>query len=314
MNNQSEDQVIKRVRGVLAGLREIGLGDHAGAQITRLGGLTNLVFRVETGGRDVCLRLAGAGTEDYIDRKVEAHNARAAAAAGVGPKVIHADAATGVMVTQFLSGCQTMTPALFASTPGAAARAGRALRRLHDSGQKFQHRFELFAMIDEYLALLEKKPVPFPKGYHQVLGQAEAMRAALAVHPGDLAPCHCDPLAENFLDDGTTMWIVDWEYSGRNDPLWDLGDLSVEGSFDAATEEELINAYFGGGASDAQFGRIVIYKAACDLLWTLWGLIQLANDNQAEDFAAYAQTRFSRCERLMSAPGFVEHLRAVEKD
>ena len=313
MDNTIDEQTIARVRATLAGLPDIGVGHTSDARITRLGGLTNLVFQVESGDKCVCLRLPGAGTEDYIDRAVEAHNARCAATAGVGPKVLHADAASGVMVTQFLACCQTMTPALFASTPGAAARAGRALRQLHDSGQEFQYRFELFAMIDEYLALLKKKPVPFPEGYAQVLCEAEAMREALAAQPGTLAPCHCDPLCENFLDDGTGMWIVDWEYSGRNDPLWDLGDLCVEGEFDEATQAELLDAYFDGRASEAQLGRIVIFKAACDLLWTLWGLIQLANDNQAEDFAAYAQTRFSRCQELMASPAFAGHLRAVRK-
>ena len=71
-------------------------------------------------------------------------------------------------------------------------------------------------------------------------------RAALDAHPAALAPCHCDPLCENFLDTGERMWIVDWEYSGMNDPLWDLGDLSVEGEFGPEEDEELLAAYFGG--------------------------------------------------------------------
>ena len=67
-----------------------------------------------------------------------------------------------------------------------------------------------------------------PEGYHDVVREAEAVRRALNRHPATLAPCHCDPLSENFLDDGKRMWVVDWEYSGMNDPFWDLGDMSVE--------------------------------------------------------------------------------------
>jgi thiamine kinase-like enzyme len=106
---------------------------------------------------------------------------------------------------------------------------------------------------------------------------------------------------------------VDWEYSGMNDPLWDLGDLSVEAGFDVAQEEEMIQAYFGGEPSLAERGRIVIYKAMCDLLWTLWGLIQFANDNPAEDFWVYATTRFERCKALMADPAFEGHLQAVRR-
>jgi len=109
------------------------------------------------------------------------------------------------------------------------------------------------------------------------------------------------------------MWIVDWEYSGMNDPLWDLGDLSVEGQFDANQEEEMIRTYFDGEPRPAERGRIVIHKAMCDLLWTLWGLIQHANKNPVDDFWAYATNRFERCKTLMATPDFARHVAAVRK-
>ncbi|MCO5154532.1 MULTISPECIES: choline kinase family protein [unclassified Shinella] len=277
--------------------------------VERLGGLTNLVFRV----RDWCLRVPGRGTEEYIDRGNEAAAAREAARVGVGPEVFHADPASGLMVTRFIPGATTMTPEGFKAVAGAPARAGEAFRRLHDSGAVFPARFELFAMIDDYLAVLATKDVALPEGYHEGLREAEAVRAALAAHPLPVVACHCDPLCENFLDTGDRMWIVDWEYSGMNDPMWDLGDLSVEAEFDRAQEEAMIRAYFGGEPKPAERGRIVIYKAMCDLLWTLWGLIQLANGNPAADFRAYADGRFARCRALMADPVFAASVAAVSK-
>jgi len=273
----------------------------------RLGGLTNLVFRVG----DYCLRIPGRGTEEYIDRANEAVAAGEAARAGVSPEVLHVDKQTGIMVTRFIDGAVTMSPENFRMRKGAPGRAGAAFRQLHGSGAVFPFRFELFAMIDDYLAILSTKDVALPEGYHDVVREAEAVRAALAAHPLPLVACHCDPLCENFLDTGERMWIVDWEYSGMNDPMWDLGDLSVEGGFDAGQDEEMLAAYFGGAPSPADRGRMVIYKAMCDLLWTLWGLIQLANDNPADDFRAYADGRFARCKALMATPEFSRHLAAV---
>jgi thiamine kinase-like enzyme len=273
----------------------------------RMGGLTNRVYRIG----DLVLRLPGRGTEAYIDRTAEAISARAAAAAGVSPEVIHADPATGVMVTRFIAGTETMSPAAFRSRKGSPARAGQAFARLHASGAAFPARFELFAMIDDYLGHLTGKDVALPQGYHQVLDEAQSIRAALAARPLPLAPCHCDPLCENFLDTGSRMWVVDWEYCGMNDPMWDLGDLSVEGGFDAAQDAEMLAAYFGGPPAPADLGRMVIYKAMCDLLWTLWGLLQLANQNPADDFRAYADTRFARCRALMASPDFARHLAAI---
>jgi len=142
---------------------------------------------------------------------------------------------------------------------------------------------------------------------------AEAGRKVLDAHPIPLAPCHCDPLCENFIDDGERMWIVDWEYSGMNDPFWDLGDVSVEAGFAREHDEQMMQAYCGGRLDDALFGRMVIYKAMCDLLWTLWGLIQHANGNPADDFWTYAINRFERCKALMGSGGFARHLAAVDR-
>ncbi|MFT7597009.1 MAG: thiamine kinase-like enzyme [Paracoccaceae bacterium] len=299
---------------VLDALRKVSGYEMVSAdtcQIQRLGGLTNLVYRVETNGKPVIVRIPGAGTEAYIDRKVELHNARVAAEAGIAPQVLWGDDDTGVMISDCVEGIETMTPALFQSRPGSPDRAGVALRALHGAKAPFQFRFELFAMIDDYLSILSGKDIALPAGYPDIVAAAQPIKQLLQDHPVPLTPCHCDPLCENFLDDGQRMWIVDFEYSGMNDPLWDLGDLSVEAGFDDAQDLAMLTAYYGVPPTAAQVGRMVIYKAMCDLLWTLWGLIQHADDNPAEDFWAYAVGRFERCKALMTDPAFDRHLAAV---
>ena len=276
----------------------------------RLGGLTNRVWHLG----DHILRIPGEGTAEYIDRANEAVAARAAAMADVSPEVLHADPGTGLMVTRFIPNTVTMSSDLFRTRSGSPARAALALRRLHGSGQTFPARFDLFQMIDDYRSLLATKSVSLPEGYMDALHDAQTVRAALDAHPRPLVPCHCDPLCENFLDTGSRMWIVDWEYSGMNDPMWDLGDLSVEAGFDAVQDRELLEAYFNGQPSPANHGRMVIYKAMCDLLWTLWGLIQHANGNPADDFLAYATTRFNRFRSLMRDPAIPAHLTAIRAD
>ncbi len=277
----------------------------------RLGGLTNRNWRIEAGGTRSVLRIPGEGTAAYIDRRVEAVNARIAAEAGIGAPVLFFDESDGLMLCAHIDGVTTMTPELFASRPGAPARAARALRAVHRCGRRFAFDFDVFRMIDEYLGVLAKLGAETPAGYAETVAEAGRVRAALAVRPALTVPCHCDPLAENFLDDGERMWVVDWEYSGNNDPMWDLGDLSVEAGLDAAAEEAMLAAYFDGRIPADQHGRMVMYKALCDLLWTLWGLIQHANGNPAEDFWAYAETRLARCRALMGSPEFARHLEAV---
>lgn len=313
MPQETVDQAdIDRARAAIAGIALFKDQHPAETRIARLGGLTNLVFKVTAGGNAWCLRLPGKGTEEYINRANEAAAAKEAARAGVSPQTLFTDARSGIMVTAYVDNTVTMTPQEFKRRRGAPARAGEAFRKLHSSSARFPFRFELFAMIDDYLRILSGKTIDLPDGYHDALREAESARAALGAHKLPLAACHCDPLCENFLDTGERMWIVDWEYSGMNDPMWDLADLSVEAGFDENQEAEMVRAYFDGMARADERGRIVVYKAMCDLLWTLWGLIQHANANPADDFWAYSVNRFNRCKALMNLPSFAGHVAAVK--
>ena len=276
-------------------------------RLDRLGGLTNVNYLVD--GQFV-LRLPGHGTGEYIDRRAEAVASRVASEVGVNAELAFFDADTGIMLTRFVAGAVTMSAHGFGDL-GAVGRAARVLRRLHTSGRVFATDFRLFAMIDEYKALLAAKGANLPDGYAAVQQQAETVRAALEAHPVASVPCHCDPLCENFLDTGERMYLIDYEYAGNNDPMWDLGDLSVEAGFTPEQDSALLNAYFDGSPPPEQVGRMIAYKALCDLLWTLWGVIQHVNGNEADHFWAYAVARFERCRSLMASPRFAVQVAAI---
>ncbi|HZX54409.1 MAG TPA: choline/ethanolamine kinase family protein, partial [Ilumatobacteraceae bacterium] len=244
------------------------LASATGITTKRLAGLTNVNHLVTAGDERFVLRIPGEGTGEYINRVDEEVAARSAAAARVNADVIFFDPSDGLMVTRFLDGAATMNGDLFKDL-GAVSRAGRAFQQLHTTAQPFATDFALFPMIDEYKALLASKGATLPEGYDEVQRQASVIRAALEASPAPLAPCHCDPLCENFLDTGDRMFIIDYEYAGNNDPMWDLGDLSVEGAFSSEQDAALMRAYFGQNPPADQRGRMVAYKALCDLLWTL---------------------------------------------
>jgi thiamine kinase-like enzyme len=305
-----EDRVEKEVELALGGIGLFNDVPMHSIGSERLGGLSNRNYRIDSPVGHFVLRIAGEGTGEYIDRGVEEHNARIAAEAGVNAEVLFFDAGEGTMLCRYIEESVTMNAERFKDL-GAAARAAQAFRQLHQCGRMFRTRFELFEQIDNYLAVVKKLKAPIPEGYAGVQQEAEAVRSALSDKDLPLAPCHCDPLAENFLDTANRMYIVDFEYSGNNDPMWDLGDLSVEAEFDAGQDEVFLQAYFGGDPPAFDVGRMVMYKAMCDLLWTLWGVVQLANKNPVEDFWAYSVGRLTRCRTLMSSEDFPRHLEAV---
>jgi thiamine kinase-like enzyme len=292
---------------VLAAIPGLATGEDV--TIERIGGLTNRNYKISLGSERYVLRLAGAGTSDYIDRAAEAHNARVAAAAGVNAEVLHFEVGDGTMLARYIESL-TMSEAAFKDL-ARVERAARAFRRMHRFTQPFAGRFDVFAQIDEYLALLRRNNARIPDGYEALQKEADIARQVLGERPAALAPCHNDPLAENFLDAGGRMYLVDWEYAGMNDPMWDLGDLSVEAAFGPEQDEALLRAYFDGVPPADQRGRMVLAKGLCDLVWTLWGLLQVMNDNSVDDFWAYSINRFERCRRLLASEEFAAAIAAV---
>ena len=286
--------------------------DPDSISVTRLGGLTNRNYKIDCSHGSYVLRLAGEGTGDYIDRKAEYHDAAIASAAGVNAEIVHFDVGNGTMICRYIENAVTMDIERLRD-PAALQRTGQAFRRLHDCGVDFQNQFDLFGQFDRYLGVLRELGANLPDGYAEAQKDAEKIRAALEAHPLPNKPCHCDPMVENCIDNGEKVYLIDFEYAGNNDPMWDLGDLSVEGDFTSEQEQIFLGAYFGHDPSAFDMGRMIMYKAMCDLLWTLWGVVQHVNDNPAEDFWAYAVGRLERCGKLMAGSEFPKHLEAVRR-
>ncbi|MCP4430994.1 MAG: phosphotransferase [Gammaproteobacteria bacterium] len=280
--------------------------------IEQLGGLTNRNYKVNCERGSFVLRLAGEGTSDYIDRKAELFNASIASKAGVNAEIIHFDVDSGTMICRYIDNAKTMDIEGLRNVD-ALCRTAKAFRQLHDCGEDFQGRFELFGQIDQYLEVLRDLNADLPEGFSEVQQDAEAVRDALSRHELPSKPCHCDPMVENCVDNGRQMYIIDFEYAGNNDPMWDLGDISVEGDFTEEQDRVFLEAYFGHSPDAFDVARMVMYKAMCDLLWTLWGVVQHANNNPAEDFWAYAVERLERCKLLMASDNFPKHLEAVKR-
>lgn len=278
--------------------------------LRRLGSLTNVTYKVTINGEAFVLRLPGNDTSDYINRTTEVHNARMAAAAGINAEVLYFDAKDGTMLSRFIEG-YAMAGERFKRDPTAPTRAALALKRVHGLGNVFRSRFDVFAMIDTYVDILRKLRMPLPEDYYEVGRGAEVVRRALETSPVPLAPCHNDPWPGNFLDAGERLHIVDWEFSGMNDPMWDLGDLSVEAGFAPEEDWIMMKAYYEGSVPLALYSRLVLYKVMSDLLWSLWGFIQYANANPRDDFLSYALGRFENCKTQMGSDNFGWHLDMV---
>ena len=288
--------------------RALGL-DTSKLRVTPIAaGLTNQNYRLDLGDRTFFFRRPGPATELLaVDRENELYNTRAAAKAGVGPKVLQHDARTGGILLEWLPG-RTMSNEAF-QAPGMPARIAEVLRRLH-AGPRFRDDFDMFRLSEYYLRVVDERSIRIPDGYREELPKVALIEAALAVHPLPTVPCHNDLLAENYLDDGRRLWIVDYEYSGNNDPTFELGNTAQELGFDAARQEELCAAYFGE-ATPALLARMRLQMIMSDVGWTLWAAIQAAISTIEYDFFGWAEERWARAQTALDGPDFEDWLTAI---
>ena len=271
-------------------------------------GLTNTNYRVEVDGTPLFVRIPGAATELLaVDRANELHNSRAAAEAGVAPRVVHTIPAWDVFVLEWLPARTMSNEAL--SAPGMPVRIAEVLRRLH-AGPRFRDDFDMFRLAERYLALIDDRGIAIPTGYRDRLDRIPRIEVALARHPLPAVPCHNDLLADNYLDDGERLWLVDWEYSGNNDPTFELANTAQELGWDEARTHELSAAYFGE-ASPALLARMHLQMIMSDVGWTLWAAIQARISTIDYDFTGWAEERWARAMAALEGPQFEGWLRAV---
>src|SRR3989454_6690306 len=249
-------------------LPELARGELAFVALS--GGITNRNFLV-TGAPDgskYVLRLAGNDTHLLgISREVEHAATVAAAGVGVGPEVVAFVRPEGYLVTRFIEG--RPIPEEEMGTPDRLRAVGATLRRIHD-GPAIPGLFVPFRIVEAYRALALSRGVRVPPEYD--LAQAIARRIELAIltAPVELRPCHNDLLNANFIDDGSRIRIVDWEYAGMGDPFFDLGNFAANHRLDERGERALLEAY-SGDAGDEALAALRDMKFMSDFREAMWG-------------------------------------------
>ena len=259
------------------------------------GGLTNRNFRVEVDGESYVLRLAGQDTGLLgIDRNCELACARAAAAAGIAPEVTAAQPELGVLVRRFARG--RVLGEEDVRQPAVLHRVTQALRRYHD-GPGGGGSFSSFETVRRYHRLALERGVKFPEQLAAALERMVHLEVELRSDESP-CPCHNDLLAANFIDDGVTVQIIDWEYAGQGDRYFDLGNLAVNCGFGAEEERSLLRHYFGEVRPGA-LRRLRLMRLMSDLREAFWGYLQVALSSLEVDYSAYGRRHL---DRFLAAP------------
>jgi thiamine kinase-like enzyme len=265
------------------------------------GGLTNRNLKVTTDEASFVVRIAGPNAGLLaIDRDDEYRNSVAAAKADVGAPVIEYRPDLGVLVVGFVEAGTCSKADLRDSE--RLKRVVAACRRLH-RGPLFANDFDMFRLQSWYLSVVQRNGFRLPDRYLEFQPKVERIRHAFASTDEENRPCHNDLLAENCLDDGTKVWLIDYEYSGNNDPCFELGNLWSESNLDLAQLDELITYYYG--RFDAQkAARARLQGLLSKYGWMLWAAIQAAAAPIDFDFWSWGTEKFERAATEFTSSDF----------
>jgi thiamine kinase-like enzyme len=287
--------------------------DIAGRDLTLTalsGGITNRNFRVDAAGTDDrwVIRLAGNDTHLLgISREVEHAATVAAAGVGVGPEVTAFIRPEGYLVTRFIEGSPVSDEAVH--RPETLRRVADSLRRIHD-GPAIPGLFVPLRICEAYRALAMARGVVIPPAYELASAVGRRIELALLANPIELRPCHNDLLNANFIDDGTRIRIIDWEYAGMGDPFFDLGNFSINHALTPDEDRILLEAYDGEVRTD-RLARLTLMRIVSDFREAMWGVLQQGVSSLDVDFVAYATAGFDRLLANAGEPRFATALDEV---
>src|SRR5246127_3262376 len=275
------------------------------------GGLTNTNYKVTSPAGCFVVRISGKDTSLLaIDRENEVHNTVAAAETGVGAPFVASLPEHDALVLGFLEG-----EVMYRERRRRGARLAAiadACRRLQ-GGRRFLHDFDMFEIQPRYLAIVRERGFRLPDRYESFEPQIRALERAMRARPEPAVPCNNDLLAENFIDVGGEMRLIDYEYSGNNEPSFELGNVGSESNLSLAQLEELVAHYYGAPLRN-KVARARLWGLMSKYGWTLWGSIQAGISDLDFDFWGWAMEKYQRAVEELDGPQFSQLLADVQRE
>ena len=261
------------------------------AEIIQIGGMSNKNFKVNFDNKSYVLRVPGNGSEGMVERANEEFNAIEACKLGINPPIRYFNATTGIKLVDFVENAETLNAATVQRHDNMR-KIAEIYRTIHNSHIRLKNEFNIFHEIEKYDRLMADVGAIMYDGWEKVRPKVMELESYLNTLGVDLKPCHNDALYENFIKatDGT-IYLIDWEYSGMNDPMADFAALFIEADFEKENEDYILDKYFEGNVPPEAREKILCYQILWDYLWAQWTVIKEA---KGDDFGTYGRDRYNR--------------------
>ncbi len=263
--------------------------------VEQLGGMTNQNYLVKTTNKQYIVKFFGKGTEKLINRQDEKYNLELLKDLDLDVKNYLFDIEAGIKVNEYIESAITLDST---SIKTKFDKIAPILQTIHASGKELRGEFAPFEEIKKYESLIEEK-IPYAN-YEAVRKEVFSLEKRLADLGVDRKSCHIDLVPENFIESPQgRLYLIDWEYSSMNDPMWDLAALFLESEFTSREEEAFLSRY-ESEQTPVSREKIAIYKILQDAIWSLWTVYK---EEQGADFGDYGVSRYQRAIKGLSYYG-----------
>ena len=263
--------------------------------VEQLGGMTNQNYLVKTTNKQYIVKFFGKGTEKLINRQDEKYNLELLKDLDLDVKNYLFDIEAGIKVNEYIESAITLDST---SIKTKFDKIAPILQTIHASGKELRGEFAPFEEIKKYESLIEEK-IPYAN-YEAVRKEVFSLEKRLVDLGVDRKSCHIDLVPENFIESPQgRLYLIDWEYSSMNDPMWDLAALFLESEF-TSQEEEAFLSHYESEQTPVSREKIAIYKILQDTIWSLWTVYK---EEQGADFGDYGVNRYQRAVKGLSYYG-----------
>ena len=263
--------------------------------VEQLGGMTNQNYLAKTTNKQYIVKFFGKGTEKLINRQDEKYNLELLKDLDLDVKNYLFDIEAGIKVNEYIESATTLDST---SIKTKFDKIAPILQTIHASGKELRGEFAPFEEIKKYESLIEEK-IPYAN-YEAVREEVFSLEKRLADLGVDRKSCHIDLVPENFIESPQgRLYLIDWEYSSMNDPMWDLAALFLESEF-TRQEEEAFLSHYESEQTPVSREKIAIYKILQDAIWSLWTVYK---EEQGADFGDYGVSRYQRAIKGLSYYG-----------
>ena len=263
--------------------------------VEQLGGMTNQNYLAKTTNKQYIVKFFGKGTEKLINRQDEKYNLELLKDLDLDVKNYLFDIEAGIKVNEYIESAITLDST---SIKTKFDKIAPILQTIHASGKELRGEFAPFEEIKKYESLIEEK-IPYAN-YEAVREAVFSLEKRLADLGVDRKSCHIDLVPENFIESPQgRLYLIDWEYSSMNDPMWDLAALFLESEF-TRQEEEAFLSHYESEQTPVSREKIAIYKILQDAIWSLWTVYK---EEQGADFGDYGVSRYQRAVKGLSYYG-----------